>query len=212
MDEEAARAFLDLHENGSVSGAAAVSWVAGHPRFAALSRPARAKAWSVADSNDNGTLDDAQFAIFVKELDDAATASDASTPVAAAAAAGLVVGGPPGAVVLGGLTACYQSLSRVGQSAFVGGLGGMLAAGPPGAVAGAVVGAGGQRVADESYLGDPRRWSQYADLATKGVEERTRGLDAKGVEFVDEGAWSNSATRGRGRPSRCFLGRTCQVV
>ena len=43
-EEEAARAFLDLQENGSVSGAAAVSWVAGHPRFAALSRPARAKA------------------------------------------------------------------------------------------------------------------------------------------------------------------------
>ena len=161
-EEEAARAFLELQVDGRVSGAAAVSWVAGHPRFAALSRPARAKAWSVADSNDSGALDDAQFAIFVKELDDAATASDASTPVAAAAAAGLVVGGPPGAVVLGGLTACYQSLSRVGQSAFVGGLGGMLAAGPPGAVAGAVVGAGGQRVADESYLGDPRRWSQYA--------------------------------------------------
>ena len=55
MDEEAARAFLDLQENGSVSGAAAVSWVAGHPRFAALSRPARAKAWSVADSDDSGT-------------------------------------------------------------------------------------------------------------------------------------------------------------
>mgnify|MGYP004173667375 CR=1 FL=1 len=71
-----------------VSGAAAVSWVAGHPRFAALSRPARAKAWSVADSTDSGALDDEeQFAIFVKELDDAATASDASTPVAAAAAA-----------------------------------------------------------------------------------------------------------------------------
>ena len=40
-EEEAARAFLDLQTNGSVSGAAAVSWVAGHPRFAALSRPAR---------------------------------------------------------------------------------------------------------------------------------------------------------------------------
>ena len=115
-EEEAARAFLDLQVDGRVSGAAAVSWVAGHPRFAALSRPARAKAWSVADSNDSGTLDDAQFEIFVKELDDAATASDASTPVAAAAAAGLVVGGPPGAVVLGGLTACYQSLSRVASS------------------------------------------------------------------------------------------------
>ena len=56
-EEEAARAFLDLQENGSVSGAAAVSWVAGHPRFAALSRPARAKAWSVADGNDSGALD-----------------------------------------------------------------------------------------------------------------------------------------------------------
>ena len=62
-EEEAARAFLELQVDGRVSGAAAVSWVAGHPRFAALSRPARAKAWSVADSNDNGTLDDAQFAI-----------------------------------------------------------------------------------------------------------------------------------------------------
>ena len=57
-EEEAARAFLDLQTDGSVSGAAAVSWVAGHPRFAALSRPARAKAWSVADSNDSGALDD----------------------------------------------------------------------------------------------------------------------------------------------------------
>ena len=47
MAEEATRAFLDLHENGAGSGAAAVSWVAGHPRFAALSRPARAKAWAV---------------------------------------------------------------------------------------------------------------------------------------------------------------------
>ena len=54
-EEEAARAFVDLQADGRVSGAAAVSWVAGHPRFAALSRPARAKAWSVADSNDNGT-------------------------------------------------------------------------------------------------------------------------------------------------------------
>ncbi len=205
-EEEAARAFLELQVDGRVSGAAAVSWVAGHPRFAALSRPARAKAWSVADSNDSGALDDAQFATFVKELDDAATASDASTPVAAAAAAGLVVGGPPGAVVLGGLTACYQSLSRVGQSAFVGGLGGMLAAGPPGAVAGAVVGAGGQRVADESYLGDPRRWSQYADLATKGVEERTRGLDSKGVEFVDEGAWVKQRDARTGPALEVLLG------
>ena len=116
-EEEAARAFLELQENGSVSGAAAVSWVAGHPRFAALSRPARAKAWSVADSNDSGALHRAAFAIFVKELDEAATASDASTPVAAAAAAGLVVGGPPGAVVLGGLTACYQSLSCLSRLA-----------------------------------------------------------------------------------------------
>ena len=66
-EEEAARAFLDLQENGSVSGAAAVSWVAGHPRFAALSRPARAKAWSVADSNDSGALDGASFATFVKD-------------------------------------------------------------------------------------------------------------------------------------------------
>ena len=46
-EEEAARAFLELQVDGRVSGAAAVSWVAGHPRFAALSRPARAKAWSV---------------------------------------------------------------------------------------------------------------------------------------------------------------------
>ena len=98
-EEEAARAFLELQVDDRVSGAAAVSWVAGHPRFAALSRPARAKAWSVADSNDSGALDGREaFATFVKELDDAATASDASTPVAAAAAAGLVVGGPPGAV------------------------------------------------------------------------------------------------------------------
>ena len=40
-EEEAARAFLELQVDGRVSGAAAVSWVAGHPRFAALSRPAR---------------------------------------------------------------------------------------------------------------------------------------------------------------------------
>ena len=40
-EEEAVRAFLDLQVDGRVSGAAAVSWVAGHPRFAALSRPAR---------------------------------------------------------------------------------------------------------------------------------------------------------------------------
>ena len=77
-EEEATLAFLALQENGSVSGAAAVSWVAGHPRFAALSRPARAKAWSVADSNDSGALDGKQFEIFVQELDDAATASDAT--------------------------------------------------------------------------------------------------------------------------------------
>ena len=56
-EEEAARAFLELQVDDRVSGAAAVSWVAGHPRFAALSRPARAKAWSVADSNDSGALD-----------------------------------------------------------------------------------------------------------------------------------------------------------
>ena len=42
-EEEAARAFLDLQVDGRVSGAAAVSWVAGHPRFAA---PRRAEAES----------------------------------------------------------------------------------------------------------------------------------------------------------------------
>ena len=195
-----------------MSGAAAVSWVAGHPRFAALSRPARAKAWSVADSNDSGTLDHTAFTTFVKELDEAATASDASTPVAAAAAAGLVVGGPPGAVVLGGLTAGYQSLSRVGQSAFVGGLGGMLAAGPPGAVAGAVVGAGGQRVADESYLGDPRRWSQYADLATRALRSGREAWIRKVSSLWTRAPGSSSETEGRGPRSRSCSGRACRVV
>jgi hypothetical protein len=91
----------------------------------------------------------------------------------------------------------------------VGGLGGMLAAGPPGAVAGAVVGAGGQRVADESYLGDPRRWAQYADLAKKGVAERTRGSGGRGVAFVEESDWVNDRDA-KTRPAlEAFLGEPC---
>ena len=206
---EAVRAFIGLQENGLISGAAAVGWVSDHPRFAAVSKPARAKAWAAADSKDRGSLNENEFQLFVYELGLALRASDASTPVAAAAAAGLVVGGPPGAVILGGLTACYQSLSRVGRSAFVGGLGGMLAAAPPGAVAGAVVGAGGQRVADESYLGDPRRWAQYAQLAKKGVAERTRGSGGRGVAFVEESNWVNDRDA-KTRPAlEAFLGEPC---
>ena len=97
-----------------------------------------------------------------------------STPIAAAAAAGPRAaedarrggpGRPDGLLPVAVAGGPVGVRGRAGRHA-----GGGPAAPPPAPV----VGAGGQRVADEQP-GDPRRWSQYADLATKGVEERTRG-------------------------------------
>ena len=187
---------------GVAEGAAVRAWVAAQPRFRDASRSALRRSWQRADGTRRGALDAREFAAFVSALDaevarrgggggavaadDVEFTVDDAVPTRAGAAAGvgLVVAGPPGAALFGGMAAAYEALGRrvnsaaaaAGQTAMATGVAGMLVAGPPGALAGALMGASGQKVASASYVGDPRRWEHYEALAREGARERYRGF------------------------------------